>query len=297
MAQPNVTSEVAPGEQLATERAFERLRAEIEGVPDDELISISIDVMAAITTLIGALPELRALRPELDRHLRTFDFERFDRLEDYALALSHANTRYRSASAPKGDIVKMADELTAIRDRFLANALSLAAHGLLDPTRLEECKTANGYRPLVGDVFILVNVFKDNWNALEGKTPITLTALQSAGHLALELLAAVGEREQAPVLVGEATLTRLRAFTLFSRVYEDVRRAVQYVRGKAGDADAIMPSLYAGRGPKRRTGDNVGKPSTEDDVPSNPSTAQVDDPPPIRIDNPHGFPLTPPFTS
>jgi hypothetical protein len=103
--------------------------------------------------------------------------------------------------------------------------------------------------------------------------------------------------------VGEATLTRLRAFTLFSRVYEDVRRAVQYVRGKAGDADAIMPSLYAGRGPKRRNDDDqrpdgaLAQPSSEDNVPSGPSPAQVDDPPPIRIDNPHGFPLTPPFTS
>jgi hypothetical protein len=34
-------------------------------------------------------------------------------------------------------------------------------------------------------------------------------------------------------------------------VYEDVRRAVAYLRAREGDADAIAPSLYPGR-PRRR---------------------------------------------
>ena len=34
-------------------------------------------------------------------------------------------------------------------------------------------------------------------------------------------------------------------------VYEDLRRAVSYLRGRKGDADSIAPSLYPGR-PRRR---------------------------------------------
>jgi hypothetical protein len=304
MTQTNVISEAIPGEQLATERAYQTIYPEFASVPDDELVPISIDVMGVVTTVIGVLPELRALRVELEAALRTFDFVRFDKLEDYALALSYANTLHRAALAPKREIIEMANELTGIRDRFLENARSLASHAVLDGERLKECKTANGYRALVSDVFILVEVFKGNWSAVEGKTPITPAALQNAGNLGLDLLAAVGQKDQGPVLIGEATLTRQRAFTLLVRTYEDTRRAVQYVRGKQGDADEIIPSLYAGRGPRRRVDDDAEAPITP--VATSVGMARATSPvlspahpegAPIHIDNSAGFPLDSPFIS
>ena len=65
--------------------------------------------------------------------------------------------------------------------------------------------------------------------------------------LADQLVTAVGEREQAPVIAAEAVRDRHGAFTLFINAYDEVRAAITYIRRKQGDAESIAPSLYAGR--------------------------------------------------
>ena len=138
--------------------------------------------------------------------------------------------------------------LTELRDRLYAHASSLASHGLFDATRIKECKRTVGYRPLATDVFTLVALFKEHWSVIQSRTPVTWQLLQDAGRRATELLEAVGLREQAPLVLAATALTRHRAFTLFLRAYDDVRRAVVYLREARGDAEAIAPSLYLGRG-------------------------------------------------
>ena len=118
----------------------------------------------------------------------------------------------------------------------------------MDGQRLAELKKVPGYRALASDVLALVALFKQHWSVLENKTPVTLAALNDAGNRAVELLAAVGMREQGPIPTGEAARLRQKAYTLFVRAYEDTRRAVVYLRAADGDADEIAPSLYAGRG-------------------------------------------------
>jgi hypothetical protein len=68
--------------------------------------------------------------------------------------------------------------------------------------------------------------------------------------LADQPLTAVGEREQLPVAKETSAETRKRAFTLFVRSYDQLRRAAVYLRWDEGDADAFVPSIYAG---KKRT--------------------------------------------
>jgi hypothetical protein len=269
---------------------------------EGELMVPNIDIVSAVTTALGVLPELRALRAQIAEELPRFDVERYDRLEKYALALNHANVLHRSAVAPRGNVAEMADELTVIRDRLFADALSLANYNLIDGARLAQVKTAVGYRPLATDVFTLIAVLKERWSALQNKTPVTLEALNDAGHRAVELLAAVGQKEQAPVALGDAVERRQRAFTLFVRGYEDARRAVLYLRDAHGDADDIAPSLYAGR--SRRRGENApaAEPAAEGTRPSasapgSSSTSSNGGAPDIEIDNSAGLPITRPFTS
>lgn len=64
-------------------------------------------------------------------------------------------------------------------------------------------------------------------------------------------MAALGEREQAPGN-SAAVLLRQQAFTLFVNTYDQVRRAIGYLRWSTNDAETIAPSLWAGRG-KRPT--------------------------------------------
>ncbi len=81
-------------------------------MPLDDLIPIRTDVVSAVTVMLGSLPGVRALRPDIEEVLRKFDFDRFDKLEVYARALHHADVLWRAASMPKADVARFASELS-----------------------------------------------------------------------------------------------------------------------------------------------------------------------------------------
>jgi hypothetical protein len=80
------------------EAAFDQLLAEITAVPESELLQLNLDVLEVVTTVLGRLPMIRAMREEIDATFKRFDLARFDKLERYALALSHAHTLWRSSA-------------------------------------------------------------------------------------------------------------------------------------------------------------------------------------------------------
>jgi hypothetical protein len=233
--------------------AYEELLPEILAVTEESIPPILIDIPTAVTTVLGALPRIRALRPELVETLRKFDFAEFDRLEQYTLALSHAHARHRAAHEPKLSLSTMARELTGLRDMLLSDARSLGSHGLIKAERLAGCRATPGYRALAYDVLMLVQVLRESWNDVHDRTPVTLDELYEAAAAAEKLLRAVGLRDQAAPTVAEATVLRRKAFGLFLRVYARARAAVQYLRAEIGDADDIAPSLYAGRVKRRKS--------------------------------------------
>lgn len=294
MAEPNLSIPGEPSATLPTEAAYAGMLPEILAIGDDELAPINIDLVAAVTTVLGVAPELKALRGEIAAQLSTFNLARFDKLEQYALALSHANTLHRSTLPSRSNIAELSDELVVVRDRLLATAASLVAFQLIDGERLGAIKKEPGYRALASDVLALVALFKQHWSALENKTPVTAAALNDAGTRAVELLAAVGLREQGPVSTGEAARLRQKAFTLFARAYDDARRAVLYLRAQHGDADDIAPSLYAGRGGSRR---RVEEPRSEGSTPPStpPGSEEAPDSGTLPIDNSAGLPVTQPL--
>jgi hypothetical protein len=203
-------------------------------------------VTRAVTTVLGTLPQLRALRPEFEAEFRKFDLKSFDKLADYTLAVHHAHTRWRAASRPRQALSELGGKLEELRGRLLTDARSLAGHGVIDGKRLDECGLP-GYRAMASDVLVVVNLLKDNWAKVQGRTPLSIDGLNTAAAQALDLLSEVGLRDQAPAVVDDAALRRRKAFTLFRRTYEAARNAVIYLHGEGG-ADEIAPSLYAGRG-------------------------------------------------
>ena len=136
---------------------------------------------------------------------------------------------------------------------MLSDVRSLAGHRLINAERFAGCGARPGYRALAYDVLMLVQVLKEAWNRVHGRTPVTLAELDQAAVKAETLLRAVGLRDHARPTVAEATVLRRKAFALFMRAYAKARAAVQYLRAEVGDADDIAPSLYAGRAKRRKS--------------------------------------------
>lgn len=68
-------------------------------------------MVGTVTLVLGVLPELRALRAQIADELPRFGLERFDKLEQYTLALNHANALHRSTLPTRANMAELGAEL------------------------------------------------------------------------------------------------------------------------------------------------------------------------------------------
>ena len=227
--------------------ALTRVKDDLAAVRPESFAQVNLEVKQMVATIIGTLPEVRSLRERFVKELPAFNIAEFDKLEDYAWALSYAQTLYLTATTPVGDLEALNTEGIKLRERLLADATSLSKHGLLDSSPLAELKGINGYKNVAQDMQILATVLQVAWPQVSGKIPTQAEELVTALRISARLTRIVGLREQGPVQVAAAAEQRVRAFTLTLRVYEDVRRAIGYLRAREADADTIAPSLFTGK--------------------------------------------------
>ena len=95
--------------------------------------------------------------------------------------------------------------------------------------------------------------------------------------LSMRIAVSAERRNGGPAATAAAALDRQRAFTLFARRYDELRRVVTYLRWHQGDADRIAPSLYRRRH-KRRS--KPRPPSHHDAHPPTESNPDVPSPSP-----------------
>jgi hypothetical protein len=238
-------------DEALVEEGYERVKSDLDALAPEALIPVNLDVQVAVTTILGALPEIRGLRDRMVRELPAFDVKGFDKLEDYAQALAFAQSKFQFAAQPAGDVDAVSTEASRLREKLVANAQALALSGLFDGNCLEQLKGGNGYKNVAQDLQALSTAMRENWANIQGKSPLTADDVQAASRIALRLTRVVGLREQGPVLLAAATELRLRAFTLLFQTYEEARAAVGYLRRREDDADLIAPSLYPGKGRRR----------------------------------------------
>src|SRR5262245_61067326 len=123
MEQVDMTSAAGKTDADLPAAAFEAIRPEIDGLPESKIVQVNVEPFTATAMVLGRLTQLRALRSQIQAALPLVDMAQFDKLEQYALAFSHAHGVYRGAHVPKGQIAAMANELTAIRDRLYGDAM------------------------------------------------------------------------------------------------------------------------------------------------------------------------------
>jgi hypothetical protein len=226
---------------------FKRVEQEVRAAPETSLAPVNLDVPSTVTTVLGAWPEISALREQV-AGLKGFDVTQLDKLRDYALALGHAHGVYRGASGPPDGVAKLGEELSSIRDMLFADAIALAKRGVFDEGRIVKLRSGSSYKNLAFDVVGLVEVLRERWADIAGRTGVQSAELDHAAQLAQRLVTAVGVREQQPVATGAASLLRQQAFTLLLAAYDEVQRAISFLRWHEDDVESIAPSLWAGRG-------------------------------------------------
>jgi len=243
-------------DELLAEDAYARVKPELAELAQDELVKVNLDASAALQTILGVLPRVKALREQIVRELPAFDIASFDRLEDYALAFGVTQTAFLMATKPPSELRPLTEEAVQLRETLLKDAQALARRSLIDGAQLARLKGVNGYKNIAQDLQILSSILSAAWPIIQGKSGTTSDELKTASQLSTRLSRIVGLREQGAAHLATVTDDRLRAFTLVFRTYEAARRAVGYLRARQGDANTIVPALHPGR-PRRRRSEAV----------------------------------------
>lgn len=243
---------INPETELLFEQPYKQIQPEFQTLRLDELVAVNLDIPAAVTTVVGACPEVFRLVPQIEKELPLFDVASLKKLELYAMALSHANTLYYLASQPSDPLQPLAEEGTRLREVLVADATALVQRGFLDGNRLKELRGSKGYKNLTFDLQLLAAWFRENFEKVASKSGIQLDELLRAEQIAARIVRAAGLREQGTASIAETSDNRIRAFTLFMRWYDQARRAVSFLRWNEDDVESIAPSLFAGRGGRKR---------------------------------------------
>jgi hypothetical protein len=166
-AEPSASAPASSNEEFYL--GFQRVEQELRAVPKGELLALNLDVPSAVATVLGAWPELWALRDQVAK-FPGFDISRSDKLRDYALALAHAHGVFRGSMGPPDGIAQMAEELATLRDMLFADAMALAKRGVFDQARIGKLRSGPGYESLAFDVVGLVQIFRERWADIANRT-------------------------------------------------------------------------------------------------------------------------------
>ena len=270
---PNLDALVAQG---ATQ-AFESILDEILVVPTEALLPINLDVPRAARQGLVVAERLTPLRPELST-MSHLDFAKARKLPVCALALLHAHELAEAPDESTVPLAELLEEAVPLRADLLQTAEMLAHFGLASRERVAFIRRGHGHADTAGDLQALGILLGEAWPRIKGKVAVTRDRVDRAIPLSAQLQRAIGVREADPDPLVERTdprHVRAQAFTLFVDSYDECRRGISHLRWHEGDAAEIVPSLYRGRGGRRRVEDVVEEVEVMDDVAD---AAGVDEP-------------------
>lgn len=248
------TKNVTTQRQPRLRAALAQVRGQMAILEPHDLLPITVDPLAAVSTARGALPQLLKLRDQMVA-LPGFESKNIDDLETLAVAAQATQSILLAADSPPERFNELMADATELRQRLYNDALALAQRGLISEAPLQALKGPVGFRNVASDLGILAMVFRAAGTRIEGKTCVTEEELDQAEIYSEDVIADLGLKNNAPATVAGVALERQQAFTLFINAYDQVRRAVTYLRWNQDDIDDFAPSLYSGR--KRKASSEV----------------------------------------
>ena len=233
-------------DEANADEAYELVLPEAMAMAREATVPINVDVMGAVFTTMGVARKLPGFEAEL-KTLTQFPSAILAKFPQYILATYSAQTRYTFATTPPEQLPELMEKGTKWREVLGAEARSLVARGFLNGELLKELTGTHGFRNVAVDLAGYARIYKSAWADIQAHSGLKEADILEVEKLALKLTGAVAKKEQSPEQVAAATDVRARIFTLLVNAYDEIRRAMQFLRWHEGDADVIAPSLYAGR--------------------------------------------------
>ena len=256
------TTPTPPAISTAKE-AFDTVVEETDAVADDEIRALNLDIPQTVSMVLGKLEVLRTFEPQL-LALPGLEARFIKQLEAYALAAWQAHLDEQGSPTNK-TLRALVDEATTLRAGLLAEADVLVRHNVFDAQAVAAVRAGQGYIDLANDCVAMGRMYQKAWVDIDGRTFTKRDAVDRAEVVGRELLTALGVRAEGGTAADRAAgESKVRAFALFAKAYDEVRRAIQFLRWHEGDADEIAPSLYrkAGRTSARSEVSSPARPST-----------------------------------
>jgi hypothetical protein len=267
----NTNNTTSPANRPRLRSALDKVRHELDSLNRDDLAPINFDPIAAVVTARGAYPNIAKYRESI-LTLQDFQSDHFEQFETYVQAAYCAQTLLQAASAPPEQFQELIAEATELRSNLLSDATALAKRGLMSALTLDTLKGNTSYRTVASDLMTLTHLFRGVWTKIIRKTCVTEEELDRAEVLSDEVIYDLGLREQMPSKLADVSLERQKAYTLFLTAYDQLRRAITFIRWNEGDADEIAPSLYAGRKRKVENRGDFAPDATAPTTQASPST-------------------------
>ena len=248
--------EVLTAEQVASLDALNGLRAELKAMPENEIERrATLDPSSAALIAGATAKKVEPFRAQLVATFGPEAGEVLDQLPVVALATRQADIEL-TTSMPANDLTEPYAQVRATLQLLLVDADALALRGHLDSKRLDPLRNVQGYLATVDSVERLVSMLRDDWDKLAPHTPLKVAELDRAVVLAKSLSAAVAARDNG-VHRAPAAEMRIRVLSKLMRLYDALRRMMTYLRWEQDDIDQLVPSLYASRGRRTRSRDDV----------------------------------------
>lgn len=226
--------------------ALERVGPELARLDPATLRQVKLNPVAAAVTVRRVLPNLLALRPRLVT-TNGFDVRMLDELDVYLHAWLRAEALFACTVPSAQEFFSQLQHVTQLQKCFVSDVSALVQRGRLRAESLKRLNGAPGYKPLASDLLILSALLRSHWDQIKDYTFVTPAELDEADRVAYDFITALGLRTQSSADREAAGLVRQQTYTLFVNAYDQVRRAVLYLRSKERDGAEIAPSLFAAR--------------------------------------------------
>ncbi len=230
--------------------ALTKIEAELAALAPEQISPITIDVQAAVATVLAAAPRIHEHRAAIAAELPKMPIRWVDDLETYARAAWHAHLVETYASAGPDASKALIEEANKLREGLLIAAEALAHRNLLDADAVADVRRGSG--DMGADLSRLAALFSTSWGKVSAKTAVERHEIDRARELG-PAVAVVESIQKRPASAGGDQ--NARAFSLLSRAYDQCRRAIAYLRWAEGDMESIAPSIFRkkpGRKPGKR---------------------------------------------